>query len=151
MLCYWEAKRIVYWLHLIDYIIFMKTYVPLKYVVLNIKKRQQILMKDWKLKQYCWHLTIWWFDQEGSSAFGQFVRQTRGIMALVIGNIQKRKKKSLFSYLEFRCIKTFVHVLQDVRKRLLPSSFQNKIIFEIFIAITGSFSSAKTTSSSKTV
>lgn len=151
MLCYWEAKRIVYWLHLIDYIIFMKTYVPLKYVVLNIKKRQHILMKDWNLKQYCWHLTIWWFDQESSSAFGQFVRQTRCIMALVIGNIQKRKKKSLFSYLEFRCIKTFVHVLQDVRKRLLPSSFQNRIIFEIFIAITGSFSAAKTNSSSKTV
>lgn len=151
MLCYWEAKRIVYWLHLIDYIIFMKTYVPLKYVVLNIKKRQHILMKDWNLKQYCWHLTIWWFDQESSSAFGQFVRQTRCIMALVIGNIQKRKKKSLFSYLEFRCIKTFVHVLQDVRKGLLPSSFQNRIIFEIFIAITGSFSAAKTNSSSKTV
>ena len=151
MLCYWEAKRIVYWLHLIDYIIFMKTYVPLKYVVLNIKKRQHILMKDWNLKQYCWHLTIWWFDQESSSAFGQFVRQTRCIMALVIGNIQKRKKKSLFSYLEFRCIKTFVHVLQDIRKRLLPSSFQNRIIFEIFIAITGSFSAAKTNSSSKTV
>lgn len=45
-------------------------------------------MKDWNLKQYCWHLTIWWFDQESSSAFGQFVRQTRCIMALVIGNIQ---------------------------------------------------------------
>lgn len=38
MLCYWEAKRIVYWLHLIDYIIFMKTYVPLKYVVLDKKE-----------------------------------------------------------------------------------------------------------------
>ena len=68
----------------------MKTYVPLKYVVLNIKKSQQKIMnsKDWKLKQYGCHLTIWWFDHEGSSAFGQFVRQTRCIMALVIGNIQ---------------------------------------------------------------